>query len=279
DAWHDQMLNPGEHLNRAIDSKLAAAELVILLVSPDFINSDYCTEKEMRRAFARAKDGRCKVVPVILRSSLWRDIRIDDEGGTLGELVALPHDGKPVASSPHGQESALDSVVAGIRRLIKDKTASVALPGKRHESLPPVKRRRATQVKAFKATERDVWLADAIWRVFLGTWDLPPHAERAPIGQEENQRFFDLVTKEFRQKAFDGQLLIWAKRNNSDLWEIVPTEYWKNHRIAYLNVVREDPTKLSVEQVGSLKPSHEWREFMTARSTIDAVWPAKRKRK
>ena len=138
-VWHDRMLQPGDHLDRAIEAELAAADLVILLVSPDFINSDYCTEKEMQRAFARAKEGRCKVVPVILKPSLWRDIPIDDEGGRLGDFVALPHDGKPVTRSRHGRESAQDSVVARIRHLIKEKSApgSVVRPRKRDASSPP----------------------------------------------------------------------------------------------------------------------------------------------
>ena len=258
-VWHDHMLSPGEHLDRAIETELAAAELVILLVSPDFINSDYCTEKEMQRAFARTKEGRCKVVPVILRPSLWRDIPIDDEGGRLGDFVALPHDGKPVTRSRHGQDSALESVVAGIRRLIKKEKSGPVL---RSRSYTPT-------------VERDVWLADAIWRVFLGTWELPPHAERAPNGESENQRFYDLATIEFRQKAFDGQLPIWAKRSSSDLWEVVPKEFWKDHRIFYLNVIREDPTKLSVEKEGSLRWSNEWREFMASRTAVDALWPVR----
>jgi hypothetical protein len=163
----------------------------------------------------------------------------------------------------------LDSVVAGIRGLIKDKSAAgpIMRRRKRDDSSP--------QVHAAKETfERNVWLADAIWRAFLGTWDLPPHGERAPEGESENQRFYDLVTKEFRQAAFDGHLPTWAKRSNSDLWEVVPKEFWKDHRISYLNVVREDPTKLSVENVGSLRPSNEWREFMTSKRAVDAQWPA-----
>jgi hypothetical protein len=124
-VWHDRMLRPGDHLDTAIEKELAAADLIILLVSPDFINSDYCTEKKMQRAFARAKDGRCRVVAVILKPCLWKDIPIDDRGGRLGDFVALPHDGKPVARSSQARESALDSVVAGIRRLIKDKSSSV----------------------------------------------------------------------------------------------------------------------------------------------------------
>jgi hypothetical protein len=109
----------------------------------------------------------------------------------------------------------------------------------------------------------------------LGKWDLPSHAERAPKGDSENQRFYDLVTKEFRQAAFDGRLPIWAKRRGSDLWEAVPKEYWKDRRLAYLNVIREDPSTLSVEEEGSLRRSNEWREFMTSRSVVDALWPAK----
>jgi len=261
-VWHDRMLGPGEHLDTEIEAKLAAADLVILLVSPDFIHSDYCTEKEMQRAFARAMDGRCEVVPVILKDCRWRDIPIDDQGGRLGEFVALPRDGKPVTRS-RNRESALDSAVAGIRRLIKDRTASdpVARPAKKVDTSP--------------RAERDVWLADAIWRAFLGTWDVPSQQERTPEGANENQRFYDLATGEFRQAAFDGKLPIWAKRRGSNLWESVPIEFWKDHRISYLNVIRENPSNLSVENVGSLRRSDEWREFMTSKRAVDAYqWPS-----
>jgi hypothetical protein len=272
-VWHDRMLRPGEHLDRAIETELAAADLVILLVSPDFINSDYCTEREMQRAFARAKNGECKVVPVILKDCRWRDIPINEQGGRLGDFVALPRDGKPVARS-RNRDSALDSVVAGIRGFIKDESASdtVGRPRKKDGGSPQV----GTAKETF---ERDVWLADAIWRAFLGTWDLPPHGERAAEGTSENQRFYDLVTKDFRQAAFDGYLPIWAKRGNSDLWEELPKEFWKDHQISYLTVIREDPTKLSVEN--ALSPT-QWRvvgrsatrrEFMTSKRAVDARWP------
>jgi predicted nucleotide-binding protein len=60
-VWHDRMLKPGQHLDSTIETELAASDLVILLISPDFIHSNYCTEKEMQRAFARAKTGGCSV--------------------------------------------------------------------------------------------------------------------------------------------------------------------------------------------------------------------------
>ena len=260
-VWHDGMLKPGDHLNKKIEKELAAADLVILLISPDFINSDYCTEGEMRRAFARAKDGRCKVAAVILKPCLWRNIPIDDEGGRLKDFVATPRDGKPVTQWSRGQDLAFDIAVADIRRLITEGSGTVGQRRKRHHN-PSLR----------KKIQRDVWLADAIWSAFLGTWDLPAHAERTPNGKEENQRFFDLVTKEFRQEMFDGRLPIWAKPRNSDLWQAVPKSYWKDHRISYLNVIREDPAKLSVEEQGSLRRSNDWREFMTSRSAVDTLW-------
>jgi hypothetical protein len=72
----------------------------------------------MRRAFARAKDGRCQVAVVILKPCLWRDIPINDEGGRLKDFVATPRDGKPVTLWPRGQDDALGTVVADLRDLI-----------------------------------------------------------------------------------------------------------------------------------------------------------------
>jgi hypothetical protein len=128
DVWHDRMLKPGDHLNQKIEQELAAAEFVVLLISSDFINSDYCTEKEMRRAFARAKLGRCNVAAVILKPCMWQYIPIDDEGGRLADFTAMSPDGKPVTQWSGGQDAALHTVVTDIRRLIMDKSASSMRP-------------------------------------------------------------------------------------------------------------------------------------------------------
>jgi hypothetical protein len=258
-VWHDRMLRPGDHLDKAIETELAAADLVILLVTPDFINSDYCTEKEMQRAFARAKDGRCKVIPVILKPSLWRDIPIDDEGGRLGDFVALPHDGKPVTGSRHGRESALDSVVAGIRRLIKDKSASgpVVRPHKGDASSPPADPPAVT-------LEPDVSLRDAIRNVL----------ESRKVDPVSKPFELNTLAGEFRLAALDGRLPIWAKRRKSDAWKALPQEFWKDHRI----VVLFDPRStgyLNVERDLS-DLSRDWpsyRDFVTSKRAVDAQWP------
>lgn len=115
-AWHDRMLLPGSQLDNVIEQELSASSLVLLLISPDFINSDYCTEREMQRAFARAKAGDCQVVVVICESCQWRNIPIES-GGKLGDFLAIPQDGRAVSEWPN-ENSVLNDVVAEVRRLI-----------------------------------------------------------------------------------------------------------------------------------------------------------------
>lgn len=117
DLWHDGMLRPGEHLDPAVQAALAASDVVILLVSSDFIASEYCYEQEMLRAFARQRDGAVRVIPIILRPCQWKGVPIGN-GETLSEFVALPKDGKAVISWPD-TDTAFDNAVGAIRDMLK----------------------------------------------------------------------------------------------------------------------------------------------------------------
>jgi hypothetical protein len=89
DTWYDRRINPGTAFDSAIDGHLASADLILLLISPDFINSDYCYRREMRNALRRHRNGRARVIPIILRPVDWQDTPI-------GRLLVTPKDGKPV---------------------------------------------------------------------------------------------------------------------------------------------------------------------------------------
>src|SRR5947209_5495475 len=67
DVWHDRDIKAGASWESEIDQHLNAAQIILLLVSPDFINSDYCFGIEMKRALERRKLGEATVIPVILR--------------------------------------------------------------------------------------------------------------------------------------------------------------------------------------------------------------------
>jgi hypothetical protein len=105
--WHDRMIGAGEEWKGAIDTHLKSAKIILLLISPEFIASDYCIDVEMKRALARHSRGTARVIPVIVRDCDWKRL-------AFVKLQALPTDGKPVTSWKNRDE-ALRIVAEGIR--------------------------------------------------------------------------------------------------------------------------------------------------------------------
>lgn len=116
-SWHDRRITVGEDLGEAIDNHINTADVILLLVSPDFIASDYCYEREMKRALERHQRADARVVPVILRPCDWHDL-------PFGKLLATPKDGRPITMWPNIDEAFLE-VVSAIKRALKDLGQSV----------------------------------------------------------------------------------------------------------------------------------------------------------
>jgi hypothetical protein len=112
EGWQDRQIIPGKEWTKEIDANLEAADIILLLVSPSFVASDYCWGKEMKRAMERHQAGTAAVVPVILRPADWHEL-------PFGKLQALPKDGKPVTRWPDRDEAFLD-VARGLRRTLAE---------------------------------------------------------------------------------------------------------------------------------------------------------------
>lgn len=110
--WHDRKIGAGEEWEGQIDTHLNTARVILLLVSPDFIDSDYCWDVEVKRAMERHKAGKARVIPIILRSVDW-------ESAPFGKLQALPTDAKPVTIWANQDEAFLD-VARGIRAAVTE---------------------------------------------------------------------------------------------------------------------------------------------------------------
>ena len=110
--WHDKKILPGQEWGQEIDTNLESADIILLLVSPDFLASEYAYSREMLRAVERHQAGSATVVPIILRPSDWQD-------SPLGVLQALPSAGRPVTSWPNRDRAWLD-IAQGLRRLISN---------------------------------------------------------------------------------------------------------------------------------------------------------------
>ena len=115
-AWHDRKLSPGDSFNREIDAQLATADLILLLISANFLSSEYCYTKEMQRALKRHKAGTARVIPIIVRPAVWQD-------SPIGGLLALPRDGKAVTSWA-SRDQAWVQVAHAIRRAVDELAGS-----------------------------------------------------------------------------------------------------------------------------------------------------------
>jgi hypothetical protein len=110
DVWYDRDISAGTDWEQQIKEQLNTAHIILLLVSPDFMASDYCYSIEMQRAIERHEQGEAHVIPIILRPVYWQDV--------LGKLQALPTDGLPVTDPDwHNIDRALYNVTEGIRNV------------------------------------------------------------------------------------------------------------------------------------------------------------------
>lgn len=111
--WADTNISPGSNWEQEIEKHLNAANIILLLVSSDFMASDYCYSKEMFRAIERHNRGEAIIIPIILRPVYW-------QGAPFARLQALPTGAKPIISSIwHSLDEALLDVVNGIGAAIK----------------------------------------------------------------------------------------------------------------------------------------------------------------
>lgn len=106
-SWHDRKISAGTEWKQAIDENLNSAEIILLLISENFIASDYCYDLEMERAIARHDAGEARVIPIILKPVDW-------SGAPFGKLQALPKNAKPVTTWSNRGEAFLN-IAEGIR--------------------------------------------------------------------------------------------------------------------------------------------------------------------
>jgi hypothetical protein len=89
-GWHARAVAPTTEWRGEVSPHVERADVVVLLVSGDFVASDYCRGPEVRRAVARHEQGEARVIPVLLRPCQWQDT-------PFAALPASPRGGKPVS--------------------------------------------------------------------------------------------------------------------------------------------------------------------------------------
>jgi len=109
-VWQDRQIMPGMEWDDTIAKELASADIILLLISVDFNNSQYIWDKELKVAMERHERKEARVIPVILRTCEWSEM-------PYAKLQALPTGAKPISSFPD-KDVAYTDVAKGIRMVV-----------------------------------------------------------------------------------------------------------------------------------------------------------------
>jgi DNA segregation ATPase FtsK/SpoIIIE-like protein len=149
--WADIDINAGMEWEKEIHRHLNSAQIVLLLISPDFIASEYCYSVEMRRAMQRHESGEARVIPIILRPVLW-------QGTPFGKIQALPTNANPsISRNWHHQDEAFYSVAQGVREaaeaILEEEQRSKAEEAERIHRAEEERQRQAEEERVRQAEE------------------------------------------------------------------------------------------------------------------------------
>jgi hypothetical protein len=200
ETWHDRRIGAGNEIDRAISERIETDDLILLLVSPDFIASDYCYDREMRRAMERHESGDAIVIPVILRPCDWH-------GTPFGKLLAVPTDGKPVTQWPDRDQAFLE-----VAKSVREAAARVPDLRQRATAFGPAG---SVQADALRDAGERIGeaLRGATERVAVGDAPRSSNLRLAKQFTERDKDRFRLDSFDFMAKFFENSLDELAKRN------------------------------------------------------------------
>ncbi len=120
-TWHRRLIIPGMDWKEVVDRHLNTSSIILLLISSDFLASDYCYGTEMQRAMERYEKNEARVIPILLRPTDW-------ESSQFGNLQPLPGNRTPITEW-RNRDAALADVAKGIRLVLEDiKSLAVSTP-------------------------------------------------------------------------------------------------------------------------------------------------------
>jgi len=110
EVWNDRQLVAGQEWDNGIKKEMQEADIILLLISADFNNSEYIWKQELAAAMERHEQGTARVVPVILRKCEWNEM-------PYAKLQALPKGARPVTEFAD-KDDAFTDIASGIRLLV-----------------------------------------------------------------------------------------------------------------------------------------------------------------
>ena len=195
-TWHDRDIQPGTEWKQELASHLDSADIVLLLVSPNFMRSNYCYGVGMQRALERHEAGEARVIPVILRPVDWQQT-------PLSKLQVLPTDGKPI-STWRNRDEAFRDVAKGIRVVVGTLLSQLSTREQRADMYVSWNKRLKDERLKRGWTVQDVCALLGISPNALRRWEDGrgfPHTEF-------RQRFCQIYEKSSQELGFDQEVVV-----------------------------------------------------------------------
>ncbi|WP_298247330.1 toll/interleukin-1 receptor domain-containing protein [uncultured Christiangramia sp.] len=121
-TWTDEEIKAGSNIDQGVSQSLQNAKLFLALLSPDYIDSEYCYEKEFKTALSKEENGELIIVPIIVEPCDWLNTPFK-------KFKALPKDGKPV-SEWKNMNTAFLNIIQELRALLTEPSGLIHLPTK-----------------------------------------------------------------------------------------------------------------------------------------------------
>jgi TIR domain len=276
ESWHDRRIPAGAILDQAISSELEAADVILLLLSPHFLASNYCYEVEARRALERHAEGSAVVIPVILQPCDWL-------ASPFRSLRATPTDGKPVAKYANVNDAFVE-VTNDIRGALARRVSatgqrtSVDQPG---TLVRAAARSSNLRVKrSFTDRERDAFI-DETWEYIAQFFEnslTELNARNAAV----EVRFVRVTAASFTATVYmDGR-----KRSGCHIWKggrgtfagdiaYAATDSHATNSVNESFRVEDDGLQIGLRATGlSIASSHRRDSLLTQQGAAEALWAA-----
>src|ERR1043165_2866290 len=174
--WSDSQIVAGELWDKEIQKQLTSARIILLLVSSDFLASEYVNKVEFSTAMDRHQRKEAWVIPVILRPCDWKNTPLKD-------LQVFPKGGPPITTA-NNIDGALLNVVDGTRATIRKLSVS---------ELSQATKRGRTRVEQRKTVTKP-----GITRHVFDRWLQPLHRLLTNLGTLSKPPETDILTRYLR---------------------------------------------------------------------------------
>jgi hypothetical protein len=235
--WHDRQIPPGMEWEPTIDERLQHSKVILLFVSPAFLESRYCWDVEVRIALERHERGDARVIPIIVRPCAW-------DASPFAKLQALPLDAKPLIQFSDRDQASLD-VARSIMRVVEEIDSIAGSSPRLNEGGSRVKR----------GVHRRKLQGDKIPRIVVDF--TPPTAINIPTGYQRrlNQIAAD-VSRDAAVRLDTGEFEypVQIQGNARDVSAFVE-EVSANGKLNHLGIdIESTPAEAWFEYVGTLPP-------------------------